>query len=114
MPVSPCTVAVTTAIALAGTVVLAAGRELGYPSERGGTSRDDPALVQRDLSGRSVKCPRVRMVHSDDPTRAGASAYFVRVDPWVGYARGRELFLREFTAADGVFGESGRTAGPVL
>ena len=54
------------------------------------------------------------MVHSRDPARAGTSAYFLSVDPWVGYARGRELFLREFAAGDGVFGESGRAAGPVL
>jgi hypothetical protein len=103
-----------TGAALAGTVALAAGGERDYRFERPGGAGDDPAWVNRDLSGRSVKCPRVRVIHSTDPARAGASAYFLQVDPWLGYARGRELFLREFAAADGVFGESGRAAGPVL
>jgi hypothetical protein len=94
--------------------VMAWQGELGYAPERPGGGGDDPAAVSRDLTGRSVKCPRVRMVHSTDPARAGSSAYFLFADPWVGYARGRELFLREFAAADGVFGESGRAAGPVL
>jgi hypothetical protein len=35
-------------------------------------------------------------------------------DPWCGYQRGRELFLREFSAADGVFGEAGKLKGPAL
>src|SRR6185503_1553666 len=82
-------------------------------SERPGTSLDDPA-IGRDLTGRSVKCPRVRIVHSADANLAGGSAYLLFRDPWLGYARGRELFLREFTTEDGVFGESGQPAGPVL
>src|SRR5437899_3890648 len=106
--------ALSVAMLLAATVALAAAPGLEYVFERPGTSREDPALVNRDLSGRSVKCPRMRMVHSTDPSQVGASAYFVQVDPWVGYARGRELFLREFTAADGVFGESGQSGGPAL
>jgi hypothetical protein len=114
MTIRPWALAVGIGAALAGTVALAAGDGREYPFERPGAGRDDPASVNRDLSGRSVKCPRVRMIHSEDPTRAGASAYFLQVDPWVGYARGRELFLREFAAGDGVFGESGRAAGPVL
>jgi hypothetical protein len=99
---------------LAGAVGLAASPTREYPFERSGTSEDDPTLASRDLSGRSVKCPRVRAVHSRDPAQVGATAYLLRVDPWLGYARGRELFLREFAATDGVFGESGRAAGPVL
>lgn len=114
MHLRPWTATLAAVVVMLGSVALAAGRDLGYSSERGGTGADDPALVQRDLSGRSVKCPRLRIVHAEDATQAGTSAYFLQVDPWVGYARGRELFLREFTAADGVFGESGRTAGPVL
>jgi hypothetical protein len=111
---SPWALAAGLAGLLAGTVALAAGRGLDYPFERSGGSQDDPALVNRDLTGRSVKCPRVRAVHSRDAAQAGASAYFLFADPWAGYARGRELFLREFAAEDGVFGESGRAAGPVL
>lgn len=113
-PPPPYLLAACIALGSIGAGSLAAGQGPGYGFERGGTSRDDPALVTRDLTGRSVKCPRVRVIHSTDPSRAGTSGYFVFSDPWVGYARGRELFLREFSAADGVFGESGRPAGPVL
>ncbi len=83
-------------------------------SSRPGTSRDDPIRRPRDLSGRSVKTARVRVLASTDPALAGTSAYFVRRDPWLAYARGRELTLREFTRADGVFGESGKLDGPRL
>jgi hypothetical protein len=86
---------------------------LEYRTERPGGSQDDPIFAPRDLSGRSIKTPRVRILHSEDPRQAGTSAYFLYTDPWVGYQRGRELFLREFAAWDGVFGESGQHGGPV-
>lgn len=82
--------------------------------ERPGNSHDDPIRRPKDLSGRSVKCARIRAFHTDDPALAGGTAYLTRVDPWLGYARGRELFVREFSRADGAFGESGKMAGPVL
>jgi len=85
-----------------------------WSPERPGNSTDDPILLPHDLSGRSIKCPRVRAVHSDDVKDEGATAYLTKVDPWLGYQRGRELFLREFSLADGVFGEPGRPAGRVL
>jgi len=87
---------------------------LEYRTERPGNSQDDPVTTPRDLSGRSVKTPRVRIIHSRDPELAGTSAYFLFKDPWLGYQRGRELFLREFGAWEGVFGESGQQGGPVL
>lgn len=87
---------------------------LEYHTERPGGSRDDPIVAPRDLSGRSIKTPRVRVIHSTDPQQEGTSAYFLFKDPWLGYARGRELFLREFAAWDGVFGESGQHGGPAL
>ena len=102
---TPALIGIGAALTLAASGIVAAQGSLDYPFERPGGSGDDPSQVNRDLSGRSVKCPRVRMLHSKDLSRAGASAYFVFADPWVGYARGRELFLREFAAADGVFGE---------
>src|SRR5687768_15520654 len=86
---------------------------LEYRTERPGGSRDDPIAAPRDLSGRSVKTPRVRVLHSRDPGRKGTSAYFLFIDPWLGYQRGHELFLREFAAWEGVFGESGQHGGPV-
>src|SRR5262245_26728964 len=82
--------------------------------ERPGTSTDDPVRRPHDLSGRSIKCRRVRAVHSIDPAAEGATGYLFLRDPWLAYQRGRELFLREFSRADGVFGEEGRLAGPVL
>jgi hypothetical protein len=82
--------------------------------ERPGGSTDDPVACPHDLSGRSIKCRRVRAVHSTDPGEEGATAYLVQRDPWLGYQRGRELFLREFSKADGAFGNSGAMAGPVL
>src|SRR5438067_2397000 len=85
-----------------------------YGTERPGGSGDDPVGQPRDLTGRSVKTPRVRLIHTTDPALAGGSAYFMFCDPWCGYQRGRELFLREFSAADGVFGESGKLKGPAL
>lgn len=92
----------------------ASGGDVTWSPERPGTSLDDPIDRPKDLSGRSIKCPRVRAVHSTDIADEGATAYLMKVDPWLGYQRGRELFLREFSQADGVFGESGRPAGRVL
>src|SRR5437867_3757140 len=76
-----------------------------YGTQRPGGAGDDPADAPRDLTGRSVKTARVRMIHTTDPALAGGSAYFMFRDPWCGYQRGRELFMREFSVADGVFGE---------
>jgi hypothetical protein len=107
----------TAAVALLPVVAVAMAEgplRLEYRTERPGGIRDDPIVAPRDVSGRSVKTPRVRILHSTDARQAGTSAYFLQVDPWVGYARGRELFLREFAAWDGVFGESGQQGGPVL
>jgi hypothetical protein len=87
---------------------------LEYRTERPGGTGDDPVVTPRDVSGRSVKTPRVRVLHSRDPKLAGTSAYLLFRDPWLGYQRGRELFLREFGAWEGVFGESGQHGGPVL
>src|SRR5262249_18600875 len=82
--------------------------------ERPGGSRDDPIRKPRDLTGRSIKCARVRAVHSTDPAEEGATAWLFERDPWLAYQRGRELFVREFSKADGAFGNSGGMAGPVL
>jgi len=85
-----------------------------WSPERPGNSTDDPIQYPKDLSGRSIKCPRVRAVHSENAADEGATAYLTEADPWLGYQRGRELFLREFSLADGVFGEPGKPAGRVL
>jgi hypothetical protein len=90
------------------------GGDVVWSPERPGNSTDDPIQRPKDLSGRSIKCPRVRAVHSINVRDEGATAYLMEVDPWLGYQRGRELFLREFSQNDGVFGESGKMAGRVL
>lgn len=82
--------------------------------ERPGNSADDPIQRPKDLSGKSIKCPRVRAVHSNNPRDEGATAYLTLVDPFMGYQRGRELFMREFSQNDGVFGEAGKPAGRIL
>ncbi|HEU4754138.1 MAG TPA: hypothetical protein VFU47_13595, partial [Armatimonadota bacterium] len=114
---SPALVAVLAGAALVPALALAVEPpepRVEYHSERPGGSADDPVVAERDLSGRSVKTPRVRILHSRDPRQAGASAYFLFADPWLGSARGRDLFLREFAAWEGVFGESGQHGGPLL
>ena len=42
-------------------------------TERPGNSRDDPVATPRDLSGLSLKNPRVRVVHTTDPSREGTN-----------------------------------------
>src|SRR5439155_14820364 len=82
-------------------------------SERPGGSADDPIECPRDLTGRSVKTRRVRAIHGDD-TKPGTAAWFIAKDPWLAWQRGRELCQREFSATDGVFGESGKLDGKSL
>lgn len=110
--------AAAVALALfAAAIGVAAVRTLDPTGTRGtleiarpGTSRDNPFDRPRDLTGRSVKTPRVRAVHATGDALAGGTAYLLERDPWLGYQRGRELTLREFSARDGVFGESGQHA----
>jgi hypothetical protein len=83
-------------------------------TERPGTSRDNPAETPRDLSGLSIKNPRVRVVHTTDPAKAGGSMYLQQVDPWLGYQWGRSLFQRNFRERDGVYGQVGVFDGPTL
>jgi hypothetical protein len=82
--------------------------------ERPGNSRDNPLDVPRDLSGLSLKNPRVRVVHTIDPTRAGGSMYLQQVDPWLGYEWGRSLTQRNFRERDGVYGDAGKLDGIIL
>jgi hypothetical protein len=99
------------------TLILAApafGIDPTWCPERPGNSTDDPIQRPKDLSGRSIKCSRVRAQHSTDAKEEGATAYLTQTDPFLGYQRGRELFIREFSVSDGVFGESGKPAGRIL
>ena len=55
----------------------------------------------------SVKNPRIRIVHTTDPAKAGGSMYLQQVDPWLGYKWGWSLTQREFRERDGVYGDAG-------
>jgi hypothetical protein len=83
-------------------------------SERPGNSRDDRTGVPCDLSGLSIKNPRVRVVHTTDPELAGGSMYLQQVDPWLGYQWGRSLTQRNFRERDGVYGDHGKLDGLLL
>src|SRR5437868_933112 len=83
-------------------------------TERPGGWRNDPASVPRDLSGLSIKIPRVRVVHTTDPVLAGGSLYLQQVDPWLGYQWGRTLTQRNFRERDGVYGGAGMLDGLIL
>jgi hypothetical protein len=83
-------------------------------SERPGNSLDNPIDTPRDLSGLSIKNPRVRVVHTTDPFKEGGSMYLQQVDPWLGFQWGRSLFQRNFRDRDGVYGDAGKIDGLLL
>jgi hypothetical protein len=82
--------------------------------ERPGNSMDNPIDTPRDLSGLSIKNPRIRIVHTTDPSKRGGSMYLQQVDPWLGYKWGWSLTQREFRERDGVYGDAGKLDGPIL
>lgn len=83
-------------------------------TERPGCSVDNPVDLPRDLSGLSIKNPRIRVVHTTDPSKAGGSMYLQQVDPWLGYQWGRSMFQRNFRERDGVYGDAGKLDGIIL
>ena len=87
---------------------------LAQLGERPGTSRDNPLDMPCDLTGLSIKNPRVRVVHTIDPRKRGGSMYLQVVDPWLGYRWGWSLTQREFRERDGVYGGAGKLDGPLL
>jgi len=96
------------------TLALLVPRALAQLSERPGNSLDDPIEFPHDLTGLSIKTPRVRVVHTTDPAQPGGSSYLQQVDPWLGYQWGRDLTQREFRERDGVYGDAGKIDGPLL
>jgi hypothetical protein len=76
------------------------------------------ARAAADRATPSSRTPAVRLrartaaVHSDDPSRAGTTADLFAHDPVAAYAAGRELFTREFTPEEGLFGRP--VARPLL
>jgi hypothetical protein len=83
-------------------------------SERPGCSCDNPIDMPRDLSGFSIKTPRVRVVHTTDASFEGGSMYLQQVDPWLGYMWGKNLTQRNWRERDGVYGEAGKIDGLLL
>jgi hypothetical protein len=83
-------------------------------TERPGNSRDNPLEFPRDLSGLSIKIPRIRVVHTTNPDKPGGSMYLQQVDPWLGYQWGRTLTQRNFRERDGVYGKAGQLDGILL
>ena len=104
----------TIGIATAAAMVLCTPGAPAQLTERPGHSLDNPIDTPHDLSGLSIKNPRVRVVHTTDPRKTGGSLYLQQVDLWLGYQRGRNLTQREFRARDGVFGDAGRLDGILL
>lgn len=102
--------------ALAAVVALWAGyaRLAAQLGERPGNSLDNPIDTPRDLSGCSIKNPRIRVVHTTDPKLRGGSMYLQQVDPWLGYKWGWSLIQREWRERDGVYGDAGKLDGPIL
>jgi hypothetical protein len=98
----------------AALILISAAAAHGQLTERPGGAGDDPIDLPRDLSGLSIKSPRVRCVHTTDPSLAGGSMYLQRVDPWLGYQLGRDLLQRELRDRDGVNGDAGKLDGPLL
>src|SRR3954470_19540260 len=107
-------VAASAVIVAAAALVLWRAPARADMTERPGNSLDDPIDTPHDLSGLSVKTPRVRIVHTTDPSKPGGSMYLQRVDPWLGYQWGRDLIQREFRERDGVYGDAGKLDGPLL
>ena len=67
-----------------------------------------PAAAQQnqrpdDPLGLSIREPRVRVVHSDDPIQTDSSLSLQQTDPWLAYQRGRSYFHREWSSAQGLF-----------
>lgn len=90
------------------------GLALAQQNYRPGNAGSDPIEFPRDLSGYSVRSPRIRLIHTEEPQLPGGSMYLQQVDPWLGYLWGRELLQREFTPDQGVFGEPSKPDGVLL
>src|SRR2546428_8735460 len=73
---------------------------------RPGGSQDDPIEWPRDLSGYSVRSPRVRIVHTTDSALAGGSLDLPQEDPWLGYLWGRGLVQRGWLPRGRLVGQS--------
>ncbi len=83
-------------------------------AERPGGAESNPIDSPRDLTGLSIKNPRIRVIHTKDANLRGGSLWLQEKDPWLGYLWGRSLFQREFRQQDGVYSDAGQHDGPLL
>ena len=94
-------IAVGVGIGLVSALYLSRSRDVvAQQSERPGNSIDPPIEMPHDLSGLSIKNPRVRVVHTTDPDLEGGSMYLQQVDPFLAYQWGRSLTQRNFRDRD--------------
>lgn len=94
-------------IAIPAAAIMVAGLLTAQPAlaqlgERPGSSTDTSA-GPKDLTGLSVKTPRIRLVHTTDKTLMGGSMYFQAMDPFLAFKMGKDLTQREFRVRDGIF-----------
>lgn len=73
---------------------------LGQTGERSGSSNGGGI---KDLSGLSVKTPRIRAVHTEDLNLVGGTMWLQSMDPFLAFKMGKDLSQREFRVRDGVF-----------
>jgi hypothetical protein len=97
------------AIAIVGVVTAAGIAAALGSSHASGSAR---ALAPADAAARPRLRARDAAVHSDDPSRAGTTAALFACEPFAAYALGRDLFTREFTPEEGLFGRP--VARPLL
>lgn len=106
---------VTTAIRLTGSLflfALSATPAAAQFAERPHLPGSGEAAV--DASGRSIKNPRIRAIHTEDPNQKGGTAYLIGRDPFLAYQLGRNLNFREFRDRDGVFSDQiAQLGGPM-
>src|SRR5574341_681557 len=108
-----CRIPIGSVTALAAFVLVGSVPAFGQLSERPGTSTDT-SLGAKDVTGKSVKDRRVRVVHTTDATLEGGARYLLEVDPWLAFQRGKNLTQREFRGRDGAFGRVGSFFEPKL
>lgn len=89
---------ISAALLLTGLLAASAGAQYAERPSLAGSGAPDV-----DVSGRSIKNPRVRAVHTTDPGLVGGTAWMFSQDPFLAYQLGRNLNFREFRERDGTF-----------
>lgn len=89
-------------IGLLLTTVLLATPALAQLGERPGGIRDT-SLGPVDVSGMSIKSPRVRVIHTENTSDEGGSMWLQTFDPFLAWKKGKDLSQRQMRPRDGVF-----------